>query len=546
MISKLIYALFKTKGLLGVDIGLNSVKLSRVKAGSHKLKAVECGSFPLDIPENASSADRISLVSSKMREIIRKSGIGCRNAAILLSENEVRIAYSLLDRRPEDSFREACRKEAARLFFNSEDMLIDYDIVGEVLEDGVPKVRVVFAGAKKETVSEKVLICEQAGLEPVIVIPAPFAFERLLNVVNGKNKENSLFVKLGKKNAEMCLMSENRVFSVRSVAVGSSMADNEISGKLNVQPEVAEEIKKRYEIPLSDEEKIAVLDRFSREESASIAAKRHYLDLLVAEIDPFVYLSDVKISSVTVSGGPAASDSVCQFLERHLKLPVSIFPKDLNISKKTRKLMGGEVCSYVPSAAASLSLTHKSGLTDINLLPFGRPKYGKGIAIAVKALIYISFAAMIAALFAIHGTEVALKDSLAAKTASLAAAAVQEEAPELEALHKELDELSDYVSKSESIVSSRALSAGLTREISETLPNDVFITSMVVEENGTGGLSVAIKAMSKNTEAISGWIDVISKREGFSKSSSESATKDPASENYYVMPVRFEYRGGIL
>ncbi len=163
MISKLIYALFKTKGLLGVDIGLHSVKLSRVRSCSHKLKAVECGSFPLDIPENASSADRISHVSSKMRETIRKSGIGCRNAAILLSENEVRIAYSLLDRRPEDSFHEACRKEAARLFFNSEDMLIDYDIVGEVLEDGVPKVRVVFAGAKKETVSEKVLICEQAS-----------------------------------------------------------------------------------------------------------------------------------------------------------------------------------------------------------------------------------------------------------------------------------------------------------------------------------------------------------------------------------------------
>lgn len=545
MISQIISAIFKTKGVIGVDIGADSVKLSRITPSSHKIKVAECGSFPINIPEGASSADRISIISSEMRKFIKKRGIGCRNAVILLSGNDVRISYSLLDRMPEDNFKAACVKEAGRLFFNNEDLLIDYDTVGEVSEEGVPKVRVVFAAAKKETVSEKIIIAEQSGLEPLMVIPSVFAFERLFRMLSKIMSEgNHLVVQLGRLQTQMYVFSFGKAISVRNVSVGSKMIDEEIISLINSSREVSEEIKKRYSVPVSEEEKIAVLDRFSKEEAAAITAKKHYISALAAEIDPFVYLSDVKISDVFLVGGPAGDNAVSSFLEKNLGMPVKNLPVPDFLTKRGIKLLGADASMLMSASAASVSAGHHSGATEINMLPSGYEKSGRGIAMAVKISLYVIFAAMIAGIFAINGIQSSLKETIRGRNASRAAAAVQAAAPEIDALKIEEASLEEYTKQADGIRKNRLFSSGLIKDLAETLPQDVYISAMTVQPGEEGVLRVEIKAASKDGQAASQWIESISKKNGYENFVYGNSSKEMPSDGIYVVSASFEYKGG--
>ena len=545
MISKLISVLFKTKGVIGVDIGSCSVKLSRIVDSSHKIKAVECGVFPLYLPEKVTPAEKISIISDEIRSYIKKKGIECRNAVILLSDDEVKISYSRLDRMPEENFKAACRREADKLFFNNENLLIDYDVLGEVYEEGVPKVRVVFAAAQKEIISEKVLIAEKSGLEPLMVIPAAFAYERLLNIVAGEKKENLVFAQLGRKQTGLYKFSGGRATDVRIVPFGSSRADSEIASVLMTQPKESEEIKTRFPVPVSEEEKFAVLDKFDKEAAASISAKQHYLEGIAEEIEPLIYLSDVKIDKVYISGGPAMDAGICQFLKKRLKLPVEVFPQEQFLAKKSIRRFGKNAALLMPASAASVSMDNNEGsFTSISLLPSGHEKKGNGILIAARTVVSVLIAAMAAALFVINGTNSSLKEAIREKNASRAAAAVQAAAPELESLQKEADSLLPYVEQAEGIKRNRAMYARLVKNLSDTLPQNVLISSIVIMSGENGSISVDMKVSSKESSAASKWAEELSGNGAYSSFTAGNISKAAEQDGSYVLPVKFDYDGG--
>ena len=542
MIARLISAIFKTRGIIGVDISARSIKLSRVTPSSKKIKIKECGILPLALSENLPFDERISRIASELREFIKEKRIGCRNAVILLSGNDARIAYSKLDRRPDEDFAEACRKEAASLFFNTDDLFIDYDELGETSEDGITKVKVVFAAAKKSVIKEKILIAEQAGLEPVMIIPAAFAFERMLMSLYGKSDKNSLLVSLGRKYAGMYLYGDGRAEAVRNVAVESTIAESRIQSKLKVNRAAAEEIKKKYDFPVSEEEKAAVLDRFSKEESVAISAKKEYLDSLAAEIDPFVYLSDLKVSSILVTGGPAADSGIGRFIEEKLKLPARVFPQADDLSKSSINLAGKNSFSLMPASAASLSFASYPGLTRINLLPSGYEGFGNKSQKVFKTVFYVIIAAMAAAFFTVHGTVSGLKSELEESRAARIAAAVAASDSEISILKKEADSIAAYVGQAEEIKNSRALSAGLIKEVISSLPEGMHISglSSVQEEDY---LSVELKAIAKNAADAASWAESLSEKSSFSEVSAGTASKPAPSAGFYEMLVKFKYKG---
>ena len=85
MISEIISAIFKTRGVIGVDIGAYSVKLSRVKPSKGRIKAVECGSFPLNLSGSEPQDERTEKISGRLREYIEESGIEKRPAGCSLT-----------------------------------------------------------------------------------------------------------------------------------------------------------------------------------------------------------------------------------------------------------------------------------------------------------------------------------------------------------------------------------------------------------------------------------------------------------------------------
>lgn len=542
MISEIISAIFQTRGVIGVDISACSVKLSRLRPSKEKIKAAECGAFSLNLSGSESPEKRTEIISGRLREYLEESGIGCRNAAILLSGNDVRISYSLIDRMPAENFEAACKKEAGRLFFNTDDLYIDYDVLGEISDDGVPKTRVVFAAAKKETVQEKINIAEQAGLEPVMIIPSVFAFERMCRVLKGKIEDNHLLVVMGRKQTSMYLFGAGRAESVRNVAVGSEIADERIKALLKVKPDVAGEIKKRYSLPVSEEEKLAVINRFSREEAVAVSAKKDYMEALLQEIDPFVYLSDVKVSSVFLTGGPAADKGAASFLEKKLKMPVHLFPELEDLSQKSSKILGSGLYSLMPASAASLSASLFPDLTKIDMLPAGYGSRAAKIRFIFRTFFYSCLAVMaLAVLFLYVKGAAARSEAMEKQAAEAVAAPADIEEPVL--LQKETDVLSAYIEQAEGIKKNRALYSGLTKFLVSSLPPGVIVSSLVVSPEEEA-LAVELKLSSGTPSLVLKWTDALARAEGFEKVSAGTASKAGGSDNDYMLPVKFLYKGG--
>ncbi|MBP5288126.1 MAG: pilus assembly protein PilM [Elusimicrobiales bacterium] len=543
MISEIISAIFKTRGVIGVDIGAYSVKLSRVKPSKGRIKAVECGSFPLNLSGSESQDERTEKISGRLREYIEESGIGCRNAVILLSGTDIRISYSLIDRMPAENFEAACRKEAGRLFFNTDDLYIDYDVLGEISDDGVPRTRVVFAAAKKETVQEKINIAEQAGLAPVMIIPAVFAFERMCRILKGRIEDNHLLVTMGRKQTSMYLFGAGRAESVRNVSVGSDTADERIRALLRVKPEVAGEIKKRYPLPVSEEEKLAVINRFSREEAAAVSAKKEYMEALLQEIDPFVYLSDVKVSSVFLTGGPAADKGSAAFLEKRLKMPVYLFPAPENLSGKSSRIFGDGLYSLMPASAASLSSTIFPDLTRIDMLPAGYGSSARRIRFIFRTFFYSCLAVMALAVLFLHIKGAAARSEAMEKQETAAAAETADNLAQNAMLQKEADTVSAYVEQAEGIKRNRALYSGLTKFLVSSLPPGVIVSSLVVTPEDEG-LAAELRLSSNTPAIVLKWTDALVRAEGFEKVSAGTAAKAGNSDNDYILPVKFLYKGG--
>ena len=543
MISEIISAIFKTRGVIGVDIGAYSVKLSRVKPSKGRIKAVECGSFPLNLSGSEPQDERTEKISGRLREYIEESGIGCRNAVILLSGTDIRISYSLIDRMPAENFEAACRKEAGRLFFNTDDLYIDYDVLGEISDDGVPRTRVVFAAAKKETVQEKINIAEQAGLAPLMIIPAVFAFERMCRILKGRIEDNHLLVTMGRKQTSMYLFGAGRAESVRNVSVGSDTADERIRALLRVKPEVAGEIKKRYPLPVSEEEKLAVINRFSREEAAAVSAKKEYMEALLQEIDPFVYLSDVKVSSVFLTGGPAADKGAAAFLEKRLKMPVYLFPAPENLSGKSSRIFGDGLYSLMPASAASLSSTIFPDLTRIDMLPAGYGSSARRIRFIFRTFFYSCLAVMALAVLFLHIKGAAARSEAMEKQETAAAAETADNLAQNAMLQKEADTVSAYVEQAEGIKRNRALYSGLTKFLVSSLPPGVIVSSLVVTPEDEG-LAAELRLSSNTPAIVLKWTDALVRAEGFEKVSAGTAAKAGDSDNDYILPVKFLYKGG--
>ena len=171
-----------TQDLVGLDIGPDRIKLLRIDSTSSPFQVVEYASTPLapglivkeEIKDSAA-------IGAALREMLKKSGITAKYAAVAIPRTLAIIKTITIDKRLNSSDIEArAWIEANRLFPDLVgNIYLDFTILGPSVQEP-DQLDLLLVACRKEHIKSYLEIAQHSGLIPTIVDVNCYALERML------------------------------------------------------------------------------------------------------------------------------------------------------------------------------------------------------------------------------------------------------------------------------------------------------------------------------------------------------------------------------
>src|SRR3989339_265578 len=199
--SNLLQMLFPPKEIIGIDIGAYSVKIVCLVEEKKVLKLKEWGHIPLNIKNDVPPEERKAIIGQEIKNFLKKKGVQSKYAATSVSGNAVIVRYVKLPKLSKKEVALTINIEAEPFIpFDIKDVNLTYYILGDVTEEGQPKMETVLVAAKKDAVKDKIDILSEAGLDPLIIDVDSFALETLYEKVSpAKDASAVLILNIGHK-----------------------------------------------------------------------------------------------------------------------------------------------------------------------------------------------------------------------------------------------------------------------------------------------------------------------------------------------------------
>jgi type IV pilus assembly protein PilM len=383
--------IFKKDFVVGLDIGTSSIKIAQFAEKEDGLYLVRCDLKEIKHIDN--EAMREKEIIEILKDLLR--GIDIGNSKIIVGINcpHTAIKRVILPYMPRQELRDGISLEAKNYFpFPIEDALIDFEIVGEVMEKGIRKYQVLIATSPNKTVNEYLSLLEKIGIKPASFIPAPYALQKLNEVFLSKEDKIQCLVDIGSHHTELAIFSaegarlpdgqgsasggkgKNLIFSRKIPVAGSdftkAMTDVLVSdrGRTELSFDEAEKIKQKMGIPSEDESRV-IDEKISTTQILSLL--RAPLEQLVNEIDRCLdyyreEISGGKVDSLVLLGQGAFLKGLAEFFSKELGMEVN-----LGMPFEALKFKSGAM-SLKAEDSPRLALAIGAGLSEgkgINLLP---------------------------------------------------------------------------------------------------------------------------------------------------------------------------------
>ena len=352
----------KRDQVIGLDIGASSVKLAYFVKKDGVMRLAKLGLADPD--------------PSAIKKLVQ--GLAGRGTpAVIVSVNcpKTLVKTITVPIMPREELAEAIRLEGKNYFpFPIQDMLLDFEIAGEVMDKGIKKYQVIAAVSPKETVARYLSVLDEASIKPAALVPAASALRNLVAVLNDGSTDAFACLDMGAIQAELTVFKGKDLVFSRKIPVTGGEFSRKLTGEL-----VSE--RGKIKLSLAEAEMIKRKAGISRAQespetgSALSAAQIHSLfmaplEQLVNEIDRcFDYLregSGTAVRSLVLLGAGSSLKGLPGFLAERLGIEVKLglgleaLPADPDV------LRGQEGSQYQFAFAIGAAL---SGESAIDLLP---------------------------------------------------------------------------------------------------------------------------------------------------------------------------------
>jgi len=296
----------RTKSLIGLDIGTNSVKAVELTWSNGP---VITGFGYADLPSPDAVPDTVL-------DLLRENDFHSRRVVTSVSGKSVIVRYLTMFRMSPDDLRNAIRYEADKYIpFDVEDVVLDcqpFEVEG-LGNLGTNEMRVLLVACKRAVIDEQLRLLAVAGLHPELVDVDVFALGNAFELAVGVDPEAghrvSALVDVGASKTSVNLMRSGVSLFTREIHTGGATFTTAIANRLGLQHGEAEHLKRN---PGDDYERVR--------QSVGPA-----VDDLAAEVrlsfDYFENQFDLGIDDVLLSGGGSKLPGLDQDLSRIFDRP---------------------------------------------------------------------------------------------------------------------------------------------------------------------------------------------------------------------------------
>ena len=355
----------KRERVIGLDIGASSIKLAYFVKKDGVMRLAKLGG--VEVREDGPAA--------AVKRLVR--GTAIHDTEIIVSVNcpKTLVKTITVPVMPRDELAGAIRLEAKNYFpFSIQDMYLDFEITGEVMDKGVKKYQVVAAVSPKETVAWYLSLLEQASLKPSALIPSAIALRNLVAAAGAGSPAILACLDMGESQSELTVFKGKDLIFSRKIPVTGGEFTRRLTGelvselgKIKLSLLEAEKIKCEVGIP-GAQEAPATAGNISSAQISSLLMSP--LEQLVHEIDRcFDYLreeSGITVKSLALLGAGSSLKGLTGFLVECLGIEVKLGLGLEAIQAEPDVLRGREGSLHQFAFALGAAL---SGTDSIDLLP---------------------------------------------------------------------------------------------------------------------------------------------------------------------------------
>jgi type IV pilus assembly protein PilM len=341
--------LFKSKEVVGVDIGTHSIKVVELRLAG---KAIHLQSFGVaPVPSQAivdgAILDKGAIVES-LKGLLREHKIKRRQAAMGLSGHSVIVKKISLPEMSEAELEESIHWEAEQYIpFDIDDVNLDFQIIeGAGAEEG--KMDVLLVAAKKDKIDDYTDLVIQAGLQPAVVDLDAFALQNAweinYEVVPGRNVA---LVNIGAGFTNISVLRNGMTSFTRDISIGGNHYTDAIQKEFGMSSEQAERVKTGQDHGADPESVRRLLDAVS--ENIAVEIQRSF-DFFRATT------ADQEIHQILLSGGSARVKHLDAFLGQRLKIEVQVNDPFQNVKFNAKRFDADYLKESGPAAAVAVGL----------------------------------------------------------------------------------------------------------------------------------------------------------------------------------------------
>lgn len=340
----------RRRGLVGLDIGTNSIKATELKKTRGGLELVHFGMATLH-PE--AIVDGVIMdagsVASAIQQIFIEHNIKTKDVAVSVSGHSVIVKKIKMAPMKEEELQESIQWEAEQYIpFPIEDVNIDFQILEKPLTAS-GEMEVLLVAVKRDTINDYLTVVSTAGLNIAIVDVDAFALENAYEVSYEINKGEILaLVNIGAAVMNINILKEGTSEFIRDSAIGGNHYTESIQKALGLSYEQAETLKLGGEV-----------------EGRTLEDARSILEMVNAELGEEIRRSfaffrsstgNEVIHKVLLSGGCARLPGLRESLEESLEIVTEIC-NPMRTIKADPKMFDPEYLEYIsPQAAVSVGL----------------------------------------------------------------------------------------------------------------------------------------------------------------------------------------------
>lgn len=301
---------------LGIDIGDSSLKMVELIKKGKKISLLNYG-FSDTIPDfKFSSSEDVDYLAGAIVKLKNELGIKTNKATVSLPSFSVFSSVISIYNYDKKKLNERIVDEAKKVIpLPLEEMVLDWKVIPSSKDNnnGTNNIKVFLTGSPKKLIKKYIDVFKKANIFLSNLETETFS---LIRSLLGNDPSTVMIIEMGANSTNFSIIKESIPFLNRSINISGKTITEEISRKMGISIEQAEQFK--FDLAISSPEKSTNVPKVMTDVVEPIINEIKYM------LDLFANNNGENIEKIILSGGGSLLFNFAEYLENHMNIKVVI------------------------------------------------------------------------------------------------------------------------------------------------------------------------------------------------------------------------------